>query len=74
MRTYGLIITKYPLYNMPLKLKGHPKYSLGGKLLPSRYGFFESSIYLKIKMPRVLNNKKVTFRVLDIDSISLIYI
>ena len=74
MRIYSLIITKYPLYSIPLKLKGHPKYSLGGKLLPLYCGFFKSSIYLKIEMLRVLGNKKVTFRVLGINSISLIYI
>jgi hypothetical protein len=59
---------------MPLELKGHPKYSLGGKPLLSRYKSFKSSIYLKIKMPMVLGNKEVTPRVLGIDSTSLIYI
>ena len=59
---------------MPFKLKGLPKHSLGGKPLLLYYGFFESSIYLKIEMPRVLGNKEVTFRVLGINSISLIYI
>ena len=59
---------------MPLKLKGHPKYSLGGKPLPSRYKSFKSSIYSKIEMLIVLGNKEVTLRVLGIDSASLIYI
>ena len=59
---------------MPLKLKGHPKYSLGGKPLLLYYRFFKSSIYLKIEMPIVLGNKEVTPRVLGIDSASLIYI
>jgi hypothetical protein len=74
MRTYSLIITKCPLYSMPLELKEHPKYSLGGKLLLSHYKFFKSSIYLKIEMLIVLGNEEVTPRVLGIDSISLIYI
>ena len=74
MRTYGIIITKCPLYNMSLKLKGHPKRSLGGRLLPLRCGSFKSSIYLKIEIPIVLGNKEVTPRVLGIGSISLIYI
>ena len=59
---------------MPFKLKGYPKCSLGGKLLLLYCGFFESFIYLKIEMLRVLGNKKVTFRVLGIDNMSLIYI
>ena len=59
---------------MPLKLKRHPKYSLGGKLLLLHCGSFESFIYLKIEMLRVLSNKEITFKVLGIDNISLIYI
>ena len=56
---------------MPLELKGHPKCSLGGKPLLLCYRFFESSIYLKIEMPRVLSNKEITPKVLGINSISL---
>ena len=74
MRIYSLIITKYPLYSIPFELKGHPKYSLGSKPLLLYCGFFESSIYSKIEILRVLGNKEVTFRVLGIDNISLIYI
>jgi hypothetical protein len=74
MRTYSLIIIKCPLCDMPLKLKGYPKYSLGGKLLLLYYKSFESSIYLKIEMLIILGNEEVTFRVLGIDSVSLIYI
>jgi hypothetical protein len=74
MRIYSLIITKYLSCGMPLELKGHPKYSLGGKPLPLCYRSFESSIYSKIEMPIVLGNKEVTPRVLGIDSTSLIYI
>jgi hypothetical protein len=59
---------------MPLKLKKHPKHSLSGKPLLLRYRSFESSIYLKIEMPIVLGNEEVIFRVLGIDSASLIYI
>ena len=58
---------------MSLKLKGHPKHSLGGKLLPLRCRSFKSSIYLKIERVIVLDNK-VTLRGLGIDSASLIYI
>jgi len=74
MRTYGLIITTYPLYSISLKLKGHPKHSIGGKLLLLRCRSFKSSIYLKIEMLIVLGNEKVTPRGLGIDSASLIYI
>ena len=74
MRIYGLIITKYPLYSMSLKLKGHPKHSPGSKPLLLYYESFKSSIYLKIELPIVLGNKEVTPRVLGIDSASLIYI
>jgi hypothetical protein len=74
MRIYGLIITKYPSCGIPLELKGHPKHSLGGKLLLLYCESFESSIYLKIEMPIVLGNEEVTPRVLGIDSMSLIYI
>jgi len=78
MRTYSLIITKYPLYGVSFKshivLKGLPRRSLGGKLLPPRYKSFKSSIYLKIEMAIVLNNEEVTFRGLGIDGVSLIYI
>jgi len=59
---------------MSLKLKGHPKSSLGSKLLLLYYKSFKSSIYLKIEMPIVLGNEEVTSRVLSIDSASLIYI
>ena len=59
---------------MSLKLKGHPKRSLGGRLLPLHYRSFKSSIYLKIEMLIVLGNEEVTSRVLGIDSASLIYI
>ena len=59
---------------MPLKLKGHPKYSLDSKLLPLYCRSFKSSIYLKIEMPRVLGNEEITPKVLGIDSTSLIYI
>ena len=59
---------------MSLKLKGHPKRSLGSKPLLLRCGSFKSSIYLKIEMPIVLGNKEVTLRVLGIGSASLIYI
>ena len=59
---------------MPLELKGHPKCSLGGKPLLLCYRFFESSIYLKIEMPMVLDNEEVTSKVLGIDNVSLIYI
>ena len=59
---------------MSLKLKGHPKRSLGGRLLLLYYGSFKSSIYLKIEILIVLGNKEVTPRVLGIDSASLIYI
>ena len=59
---------------MSLKLKGHPKRSLGNKLLLLYYRSFKSSIYLKIEMPIVLGNEEVTPRVLGIDSASLIYI
>jgi hypothetical protein len=68
------MITKYLLYSIPLKLKGHPKHSLGGKLLLLRCRSFESSIYSKIEKLRVLGNKEITFRVLSIDNTSLIYI
>jgi hypothetical protein len=74
MRTYSLIIIKYFLYGIPLKLKGHPKCFLGGKPLPSCYKSFESSIYSKIEMLIVLGNKEVTPKVLGIDNTSLIYI
>ena len=74
MRTYSLIITKYSLYSISLKLKGHFKYSLGNKLLLLYYRSFKSFIYLKIEMPIVLGNKRVTLKVLGIDSASLIYI
>jgi hypothetical protein len=74
MRTYSLIITKYLSCGMPLELKRHFKHSLGGKPLLLHCGSFESSIYLKIEMPIILGNEEVTFRVLGIDSASLIYI
>ena len=74
MRTYGLIITKCLLYSMAFELKGHPKYSLSGKPLLLYCRSFKSFIYLKIEMPIVLGNEEVTFRVLGIDSASLIYI
>ena len=59
---------------MSLKLKGHPKRSLGGRPLPLYCRSFKSSIYLKIEMLIILGNKEVTPRVLGIDSVSLIYI
>ena len=59
---------------MSLKLKGHPKRSIGSKLLLLRHRSFKPSIYLKIEMLIVLGNKEVTPRVLGIDSASLIYI
>ena len=78
MRTYSLIITKCSLCGMSFKsyivLKGLPKHSLGGKLLPSRCKFFKFSIYLKIEMVIVLDNEEVTSRGLGIDGVSLIYI
>jgi len=55
-------------------LKRLPKRSLSGKPLPLHRKSFKSSIYLKIKIAIILNNNKITFRGLGINSISLIYI
>jgi len=55
-------------------LKGLLRRSPGGKPLPPRYKSFKSSIYLKIEIVIVLDNKEVTFRGLGIDGASLIYI
>jgi len=78
MRTYSLIITECPLCGVSFKsyivLKGLPRRSLGGKPLPPRCKSFKSSIYLKIEMAIVLDNKEVTPKGLGIDGVSLIYI